>query len=772
MASPLLHGGLPNAVVELETISRMVDDDGGERKGNDARPPTLPADVPLLDLAPASPEHGPTQSEDAELSDDSPTWPRPCCGRQGADLWHMMLVSYRLNCFLVAAVLLVILLLTVELMIDARILQFGNSFHTAAVMHWISFLILTIFFVESICRIVVIGLGDYIENKLEVFDGAVIILSFAPMVASTVANGPNSPWDGLSLIVSLRIWRFKQIIDAYVLPIKEENELILQHCERVKQQAEEEVERLSQICQEQAFEIRQLRAHLARQGALVGGDLRDGKSTPTHLADSVTMAPGSDADDEDEDEESLSALRRRSLHKKSTWASPFKGAVDDMNNYVSQYYMLRNNEDGDSAEVRQDTGLPTEATIDIDIHQPKASRGSATASSFVQVDVLQYGFERPEGESVDIGQVPHSLPNQYSATYVVPESISLPQTIPFQITGQIPSRMNDPLMSHMEEQQSQAIVGEGFPDQSAGSAPFHITGQIPNRMADYLGAEQPHGYPIMGQFPTRTPDPVHEQNFGSGLRKSPYQITGQAPTRSTEHLLDTETVHPQYHIMGQIPGRLAAETGVHGSCTGTSTPPPSTQSQAHSTQDKAGRTRHTAGSTGIPQAASIREQENSSNEGSTAAATTTTTTTTTYRETYKVISLEHRNLIFSAEDGQSGAPEGGATRSSASGGSPLQGAEQGFRGTRGGSVYRSDCFGGSGSMLDSASELGSETPSAAVLLSSALEGRPILEQEVCIVKMRTYQAPIGLTGENTGLSLASLYKAMEESGDFSGLNHS
>ncbi|XP_078473350.1 transmembrane protein 266-like [Lampetra planeri] len=88
-----------------------------------------------------------------------------------------------------------------------------NAVDTAAVMHWISFLILTVFFVESICRIIVIGLGDYIENKLEVFDGAVIILSFAPMVASTVANGPHSPWDGLSLIISLRVWRFKQIID-------------------------------------------------------------------------------------------------------------------------------------------------------------------------------------------------------------------------------------------------------------------------------------------------------------------------------------------------------------------------------------------------------------------------------------------------------------------------------------------------------------------------------------------------------------------------------
>ena len=48
----------------------------------------------------------------------------------------------------------------------------------------------------------------------QVFDGAVIVLSLAPMVASTVANGPSSPWDAIGLIITLRIWRVKTIIDG------------------------------------------------------------------------------------------------------------------------------------------------------------------------------------------------------------------------------------------------------------------------------------------------------------------------------------------------------------------------------------------------------------------------------------------------------------------------------------------------------------------------------------------------------------------------------
>lgn len=56
--------------------------------------------------------------------------------------------------------------------------------------------------------------GTEIQFLSQVFDGAVIILSLAPMVASTVANGPRSPWDAISLIIMLRIWRVKRVIDG------------------------------------------------------------------------------------------------------------------------------------------------------------------------------------------------------------------------------------------------------------------------------------------------------------------------------------------------------------------------------------------------------------------------------------------------------------------------------------------------------------------------------------------------------------------------------
>ncbi|MEQ2173821.1 hypothetical protein GOODEAATRI_001357 [Goodea atripinnis] len=92
----------------------------------------------------------------------------------------------------------------------------------------------------------------FVVFAVNVFDGAVIVLSLAPMVASTVANGPSSPWDAIGLIISLRIWRVKRIIDAYVLQVKVEMELEIQQYEKAKAVREEQLDRLTQICQEQA----------------------------------------------------------------------------------------------------------------------------------------------------------------------------------------------------------------------------------------------------------------------------------------------------------------------------------------------------------------------------------------------------------------------------------------------------------------------------------------------------------------------------------------
>ncbi|XP_030622718.1 transmembrane protein 266 [Chanos chanos] len=342
---------------DLEVISQQV-----EEEGQCIAPVQLVSfayrDLPLaaLDISLAGSQL--LSNLDEEDNREGSNWLKPCCGRRAA-LWQVCLLSAGFNCFLVACVILVVVLLALELLIDTKLLQFTNAFQFASIIHWISLVILSVFFTETVFRIVVLGIWDYIENKVEVFDGAVIVLSLAPMVASTVANGPSSPWDAISLIITLRIWRVKRIIDAYVLQVKVEMELEMQQYEKAKAVREEQLERLTQICQEQAFEIRQLRAHLAQQDLDLAAE-REAAMQIHHVWGKQNssfqevdgLGPGGS------DSEARGNTREPGPPGEHV-------AQDDMNNYISQYY----------SEPSSDVGVPDPAarvitTAAIDIHLP------------------------------------------------------------------------------------------------------------------------------------------------------------------------------------------------------------------------------------------------------------------------------------------------------------------------------------------------------------------------------------------------------------------
>ncbi|XP_068881827.1 transmembrane protein 266 isoform X2 [Aphelocoma coerulescens] len=322
-------------VSEVEIISQQV-----EEETKSIAPVQLVnfayRDLPLaaLDLSVAGSQL--LSNLDEEYQREGSNWLKPCCGRRAA-VWQVFLLSASLNSFLVACVVLVVILLTLELLIDIKLLQFSSASQFAGVIHWISLVILSVFFSE-------------------VFDGAVIILSLAPMVASTVANGPSSPWDAISLIITLRIWRVKRIIDAYVLPVKVEMEMMIQQYEKAKVIQDEQLERLTQICQEQGFEIRQLRAHLAQQDLDLAAEREAALQVPHVLnkQSSKRYKVVATEDSDDEATENITELR--------------PPREDDMNNYISRYYN----------EPSSDSGVPEAAicvvtTAAIDVHQPNIS---------------------------------------------------------------------------------------------------------------------------------------------------------------------------------------------------------------------------------------------------------------------------------------------------------------------------------------------------------------------------------------------------------------
>ncbi|NXO47008.1 TM266 protein, partial [Aramus guarauna] len=347
---PTIEGG----VSEVEIISQQV-----EEETKSIAPVQLVnfayRDLPLaaLDLSVAGSQL--LSNLDEEYQREGSNWLKPCCGRRAA-VWQVFLLSASLNSFLVACVVLVVILLTLELLIDIKLLQFSSASQFAGIIHWISLVILSVFFSETILRIVVLGIWDYIENKIEVFDGAVIILSLAPMVASTVANGPSSPWDAISLIITLRIWRVKRIIDAYVLPVKVEMEMMIQQYEKAKVIQDEQLERLTQICQEQGFEIRQLRAHLAQQDLDLAAEREAALQVPHVLnkQSSNRYKVVATEDSDDEATETITELR--------------PPREDDMNNYISRYYSEPSSDSG----VRE-AAICVVTTTAIDVHRPNMS---------------------------------------------------------------------------------------------------------------------------------------------------------------------------------------------------------------------------------------------------------------------------------------------------------------------------------------------------------------------------------------------------------------
>ncbi|KAJ1069929.1 hypothetical protein K5549_017377, partial [Capra hircus] len=347
------------ALSEVEIISQQVDE---ETKS--IAPVQLVnfayRDLPLaaVDLSTAGSQLLSNLDEDYQR--EGSTWLKPCCGKRAA-VWQVFLLSASVNGFLVTCVILVVILLTLELLIDIKLLQFSSAFQFAGVIHWISLVILSVFFSETVLRIVVLGIWDYIENKIEVFDGAVIILSLAPMVASTVANGPRSPWDAISLIIMFRIWRVKRVIDAYVLPVKVEMEMVIQQYEKAKAIQDEQLERLTQICQEQGFEIRQLRAHLAQQDLDLAAEREAALQAPHVLSQPRSRYKVVEAGTWAEETAAESVVEELQPAQEAT-------VKDDMNSYISQYY------NGPSS----DSGVPEPAvcvvtTAAIDIHQPNVS---------------------------------------------------------------------------------------------------------------------------------------------------------------------------------------------------------------------------------------------------------------------------------------------------------------------------------------------------------------------------------------------------------------
>ncbi|XP_065836788.1 voltage-gated hydrogen channel 1-like [Oscarella lobularis] len=95
-----------------------------------------------------------------------------------------------------------------------------ESISPAEGMHVCGLIVLSLFLVEIILKLYCMDIS-FFKHKLEVFDAIVVIVSFALDVAY---SGNEDAWDGVGLLILLRLWRVTRIINGIIISVKKKSE--------------------------------------------------------------------------------------------------------------------------------------------------------------------------------------------------------------------------------------------------------------------------------------------------------------------------------------------------------------------------------------------------------------------------------------------------------------------------------------------------------------------------------------------------------------------
>ncbi|XP_077589035.1 voltage-gated hydrogen channel 1 [Stigmatopora nigra] len=132
----------------------------------------------------------------------------------------------RLYCsshFQVSVVCLVILdaiFVLAELLIDLSIIRLEHGHVAPEVFHYLSLALLTFFMVEIAGKLFAFRL-QFFQHKFEVFDALVVMLSF---VLDILFLFHDDVFDGMGLLILLRLWRVARIINGILVSVKTRTE--------------------------------------------------------------------------------------------------------------------------------------------------------------------------------------------------------------------------------------------------------------------------------------------------------------------------------------------------------------------------------------------------------------------------------------------------------------------------------------------------------------------------------------------------------------------
>lgn len=162
----------------------------------------------------------PVQWEDEELhvtsEDLSPATGQFPTALTFRDSLKRLYSSERFQIAVVCLVILDAVFVLAELLIDLSIIELEHGHVAPEVFHYLSLALLTFFVVELAGKLFAYRL-EFFQHKFEVFDGVVVIVSF---VLDVVFVFREDAFDGMGLLILLRLWRVARIINGVLVSVK------------------------------------------------------------------------------------------------------------------------------------------------------------------------------------------------------------------------------------------------------------------------------------------------------------------------------------------------------------------------------------------------------------------------------------------------------------------------------------------------------------------------------------------------------------------------
>ncbi|XP_056130427.1 voltage-gated hydrogen channel 1 isoform X1 [Lampris incognitus] len=156
------------------------------------------------------------------------------------DSFKRLYSSERFQVVVVCLVILDAIFVLCELLIDLSIIQLEHGHVAPQVFHYLSIALLTFFMVELAGKLYAFCL-EFFQHRFEVFDGAVVVVSF---VLDIVFISNEDSFDGMGLLILLRLWRVARILNGILVSVKTRAD---QRLHKLKQSYDHLVHRVTEL---------------------------------------------------------------------------------------------------------------------------------------------------------------------------------------------------------------------------------------------------------------------------------------------------------------------------------------------------------------------------------------------------------------------------------------------------------------------------------------------------------------------------------------------